>query len=79
MHRPLVPDRGPAWVTGYGISQYEPERDIVSAWVQFHTNDGDVRLGYAIAGSVESHESLWRQVAESNGYTLMDGPPLLDD
>lgn len=44
---------------------------------QFHTNDGTVRLDYAIMGSVQTHEEMWPQVTASNGYTFMPGPPLL--
>ena len=77
--RPVIPDRGPAWATGYGIESYDAERDLVIAWVQFHTNNGTVRLEYAIWRSVQTHEEMWPQVAASNGYTFMPGPPLLSE
>lgn len=69
-----------AWATGYGITSYDPERDIVHAWLRIHTEDGDdVSLPYTIGGSVESHESVWGQVTAANGYQLMTGIPLLDE
>lgn len=77
--KPVIPDLGPAWVTGYGIKSYDAERDLVFAWVQLHTNGGIVRLNYAILGSVQTHEEIWPQVAASNGYAFMPGPPLLNE
>ena len=77
--RQSIPDRGPAWATGYGVESYDAEKDLVFAWVQFHTNNGTVRLGYVIAGSVQTHEETWPQVAALNGYTFMPGPPLLSE
>ena len=76
---PVIPDRGPAWATGYGIQSYDAERDLVFAWLQLHTNAGTVRLGYVIVGSVQTHQEVWPKVANANGYRLMPGPPLLDE
>ena len=76
---PVIPDRGPAWATGYGIHSYDAERDLVFAWLQLHTNAGTVRLGYVIVGSVQTHQEVWPKVANANGYRLMPGPPLLDE
>lgn len=74
-----IPDRGPCWATGYGIKSYDAERDLVNAWVQLHTDDGTVRFEYGVLGSASSHEEAWRKIAECNGYTWHDGPPLLDE
>lgn len=71
---------GRAWATGYGIKSYDASRDLVHAWLQLHTeNDGDLQLDYSISGSMLTHEEVWPQACEANGYTLMPGPPLLDE
>lgn len=77
---PRPREGGKAWATGYGIRSYDAGLDLVHAWLQLHTeNDGDLRLDYSIGGSVKSHEDMWPHVCEANGYTLMPGPPLLDE
>ena len=78
--RPTIPRRGPAWATGYVVKSYDADTDLVNAELQLRTGDGDtVRIPYAILGSVTTHEAFWPDVAAGYGYTLMPGPPLLDE
>ena len=78
--RPVTPDMGRAWATGWGVESYDAASDLVKAWLQLRTEGGEtVRIPYAIMGSVTSHEEFWPDVAAGMGYTLMPGPPLLDE